>query len=173
MKLIPKPLPGEYDPYAIAYIDHLPDDGNIFHHLRRNGELMTAFFRSLPAGKWEHRYAPGKWTIKDILLHIIDDERIFAYRALRIARGDTTPLAGFDQEPYAVTGQANARSAESLLEEYVSVRNATLTLFENLPDEAWTRSGIANEHPVSVRALVYILGGHELHHLAVIKNKYL
>lgn len=173
MTLIPKPLPGEYDPYTIAYIKHLPDDGNLLHHLRSNGEMMTVFFRSLPREKWEYRYAPGKWTIKDILLHIIDDERIFAYRALWIARGDTTPLAGFDQEPYAVAGKANDRSAESLLEEYTAVRKATLTLFENLPGDAWNRTGTANDHPVSVRALAYILAGHELHHLGVIKEKYL
>ena len=105
-------------------------------------------------------------------MHIIDDERIFAYRALRFARNDKTPLPGFDQEPYALESKANERSVESLLEEYSAVRNATLALFENLPDEAWMRIGTANDHAVSVRALIYHIAGHELHHLNIIREKY-
>jgi len=173
MNLIQKPLPGEYDPYAIMYVKLLPDDGRIFHHLRTNAEMIKQFFLSLTPEQWMHRYAEGKWTIKEILLHIIDDERIYAYRALRIARNDTTPLPGFDQDPYVVTSKANERSVESLLDEYTTVRNATLSLFENLPNDAWMRSGTANNHSVTVRALIYHLAGHELHHLNIIKEKYL
>lgn len=173
MKHIPKPEPGEYDPYAIMYVKLLPDDGLILKHLRENGEMMKHFFLSIPKDKWEHRYATGKWTIKEILLHIIDGERIFAFRALWFARNDKTALPGFDQDPYVVESKANDRSVESLLEEYTSVRNSTLSLFENLPDEAWMRSGIANDHSVTVRALIYQLAGHELHHLNIMKEKYL
>ena len=173
MNLIQKPLPGEYDPYAIMYVKLLPDDGRILDHLRTNAEMSKQFFRSLTPQQWMHRYAEGKWTIKEILLHIIDDERIYAYRALRIARNDATPLPGFDQDPYVVESKANERSTESLLNEYTTVRNATLSLFENLPDDAWMRSGTANDHSVTVRALIYHLAGHELHHLNIIKEKYL
>lgn len=173
MKIIPKPEPGEYDPYAIMYVKLLPDDGMILQHLYNNRQMIDKFLSALTPEQWMHRYAEGKWTIKEILLHIIDDERIFAYRALWIARGDTTPLPGFDQDPYVVTSRANERSTESLLEEYASVRNATLTLFGNLPDDAWMRRGTANDHAVTVRALIYILAGHELHHLNIIKEKYL
>jgi uncharacterized damage-inducible protein DinB len=173
MKIIMKPEPGEYDPNAIMYAKLLPDDGMILQHLYNNRQMIDKFLSALTPEQWMHRYAEGKWTIKEILLHIIDDERIFAYRALRIARGDTTPLPGFDQDPYVVTSRANERSTGSLLEEYASVRNATLTLFGNLPDDAWMRSGTANDHSVTVRALIYHLAGHELHHLNIIREKYL
>ncbi|MFA6469669.1 MAG: DinB family protein [Bacteroidota bacterium] len=173
MILIPKPLPGEYDPYAIMYIKLLPDDGRIIEHLQTNGDAMIRFLRTLTPAQWLHRYAEGKWTIKEILLHIIDDERIFSYRALRFARNDSTALPGFDQDPYVVTSKANDRTPESLLEEYRTVRNATISLFSNLPEDAWLRSGTANNHAVTVRALIYHLAGHELHHLNIIKTKYL
>jgi uncharacterized damage-inducible protein DinB len=173
MKIIQKPEPGEYDPYAIMYIKLLPDDGMILQHLYTNRKEIDALLIRLTEEQWLHRYAEGKWTIKEILLHIIDDERIFAYRALCIARGDTTPLPGFDQDPYVVTSRANERSVGSLLEEYASVRNATLTLFGNLPDDVWLRRGTANDHTVTVRALLYHLAGHELHHLNIIREKYL
>ena len=173
MKIIPKPLPGEYDPYAIMYIKLLPDDGLILRHLRTNAETTIQLLRSLTAEQWMHRYAAGKWTVKEILLHIIDDERIYAYRALRFARNDATKLPGFDQDPYAAASKANERSPESLMDEYTAVRNSTLSLFENLPDDAWMRSGTANNHSVTVRALIYHLAGHELHHLNILKEKYL
>jgi uncharacterized damage-inducible protein DinB len=173
MKLITKPEPGEYDPYALMYISLLPDDGMILQHLYNNRQMIDRFLMTLTPEQWMHRYAEGKWTIKEILLHIIDDERIYAYRSLRIARGDVTPLPGFDQDPYVITSRANERSTQSLLEEYASVRNATLTLFGNLPDDAWMRRGTANDHTVTVRALIYHLAGHELHHLNIIKERYL
>lgn len=173
MKFISKPRPDEYDPYAIMYINLLPDDGLVLQHLAENAEMMKKFFLSLPKEKWEYRYAPGKWTIKEILLHIIDDERIYAYRALRFARNDATELPGFDQDPFALYSQANDRSIESLIEEYSAVRASTILLFKNLPEEAWMRGGKANDHFVTVRALVYHLAGHELHHWNIIKEKYL
>jgi uncharacterized damage-inducible protein DinB len=173
MKIILKPLPYEYDPYSIMYIKLLPDDGLVLKHLRTNAEVTTTLLLSLTSEQWMHRYAEGKWTIKEIVLHIIDDERIYVYRALRFARNDKTELPGFDQDPYVAASRANERSVESLLEEYRSVRNATLSLFENFPDDVWMRSGTANNHSVTVRALLYHLAGHELHHLNIIKEKYL
>jgi uncharacterized damage-inducible protein DinB len=173
MRVIPKPQPGEYDPYAIMYIKLLPDDGLILKHLEENGKAARTFFLSIPKNRLEYRYAPGKWTIKEILLHVIDDERIYAYRALRFARADSTPLPGFDQEPYAVRSKANERTMESLVKEFLTVRKATLSLFSYLPEEALMRGGTANDHYVSVRALLYHLAGHEAHHINIIKQKYL
>ena len=173
MKLIPKPLPGEYDPYTIMYIKFLPDDGKVLQYLEENAKHIKQFLLALPREKWEYSYAPRKWTLKEILLHIIDDERIYAYSALRFARNDTTELPGFDQDPYAVHSKANERSIESLLDEYSAVRRSTIALFQHLPDDAWLRGGTANNHYVTVRALIYHLAGHELHHLNIIKEKYL
>lgn len=173
MKLIPKPQAGEYAPYAIMYIKLLPDDGLLFKHLRDAIETSSNFYRSIPADKLDKPHKTGEWTIKEILLHVIDDERIYAYRALRAARHDETELAGFDQEQYVPYSEANSRSLDSLLEEFTSVRLATLSLFENLPDAAWERAVVANGHLVTVRALAYHLAGHELHHIESIKENYL
>jgi uncharacterized damage-inducible protein DinB len=172
-KKIFKPAPGEYDPYTIMYIDRVPDDGLIMTHLADNSAQMDLFLRSLPADTLEYRYAPGKWTIKEILLHIIDAERIFTYRALRFARTDATPLSGYDQDPYVAASNANSRSLDNLLREFTCVRQSTIALFSSLADEAWMRTGTANNAAVSVRALAYIIAGHELHHLNIIKEKYL
>lgn len=166
-------MPGEYDPYAIVYIQLLPDDGMILKHLRSNGRMVEQLLRSLTPEEWVFRYAEGKWTIKEILLHMIDDERIYSYRALRFARNDSTELPGFNQDPYVIESKANERTAASLMEEYAAVRNATISLCENLPEEAWMRGGRADNHPTTVRALIYHLAGHELHHMNIIKEKYL
>jgi len=129
--------------------------------------------KSIPEDKLYYRYDEGKWTIKEILVHIIDDERIYAYRALRFARKDSTELAGFDQENYAVNSGANKRSIESILHEFETVRKATISLFESFTDEALTSSGIANGNKVSVRALGYHIAGHEKHHVNIIRERYL
>lgn len=173
MKVIKKPEANEYDPYAIMYIKLLPDDGFILEHLRENGEAAREFFLSIPDDRLGYRFAPGKWTIKEILLHIIDDERIYAYRALRFARADETSLPGFDQEPYAVQSNANNRTMEDLVDEFLTVRKATISLFTYMPEEALMRGGTANNHYVTVRALLYHLAGHELHHRNIVKERYL
>jgi uncharacterized damage-inducible protein DinB len=172
MKLILKPVSGEYPPYTSMYIDLLPDDGLVLQHLEENLKKMQYFILSLPENKLDFRYAIDKWTIKEILVHIIDDERIYSYRALRFARNDKTELPGFEQDDYAVYSSANNRTIESILEEYESVRRSTLSLFKNLPDEAFLRSGTANNNPVTVRALIYHIAGHELHHMNIIKRNY-
>jgi uncharacterized damage-inducible protein DinB len=128
---------------------------------------------SLPEDKLFYRYATGKWTIKDILVHISDDERIYAYRALCFARNDQTVLPGFEQDKYARYAQAGARTLPDILGEFITVRKATVSLFESLPAEAFTRQGVANSHKVSVRALAYHIAGHELHHINIIKERYL
>ena len=172
MRAIPKPAAGEYPPYAAMYIDLLPDDGRVLAHLEEQGHLVAEFFRALPPDRHTYRYAPGKWTPKEILLHVVDDERIYACRALRFARGDETELPGFDQDPFAAASGADARSLESLLAEHAAVRTSTLCLFDNLPDAAWMRSGVANGARVTVRALAWHMAGHELHHLRILRERY-
>jgi len=173
MKRIQKPPEGEYSPYAIMYIKLLPDDGLVLKHLKENYKKVNQFILSLHPDKLTYRYAENKWTIKEILVHIMDDERIYAYRALRIARNDKTPLPGFEQEDYIPFTRANQRSLASIFREYKTVRNATLSLFSSLSNEDLLRVGTANDHPVSARALAYHIAGHELHHLNIIAERYL
>lgn len=164
--------PNEYNPYYQTYIDnsiHL----ELISGLQKNHEMVLMFLRSIPENKYEYRYAVGKWTIKEMLLHIIDTERIFSYRALCIARLDQTLLPGFDQDAYVEPSRANNRSFESLLNEYKSVRQATLTLFENFDDQMLLATGTASNSCISVRALGFIIIGHENHHCKVIKDLYL
>jgi uncharacterized damage-inducible protein DinB len=173
MRKIDKPGEGEYAPYAIMYIGLLPDDGRILDHLRENYRRTKELILSLPAEKLTYRYAAAKWSIKEILLHLSDDERIYAYRALRFARNDATELPGFEQDDYAAVSGADARSAASLLRELGTVRRATLSLFAGLDEDALLRAGVANGHRMSVRAAAYHIAGHELHHIDVIRKRYL
>ncbi|MBX2876106.1 MAG: DinB family protein [Saprospiraceae bacterium] len=175
MRSIPKPAPEEYPAYSHIYLDLMADDGRVLDHMWDNFLSIKALASSLSEEQLQYRYAEGKWTIKEILVHLIDDERIYTYRALRFARNDQTDLPGFDQEHYARFSDANQRSIESILEEYEAVRQATLQMYEYLPEEALMRGGTADgpEHYRSVRAFIYHLAGHELRHLNIIKEKYL
>src|SRR5262245_62166765 len=169
MRKVKKPQTGEFPPYAIMYIGLLPDDGMVLKHLKNNLKAVKVLMQSLPEEKLLYRYQEGKWTIKEVLAHIIDDERIYAYRALRFARHGATELPGFEQDDYARYCGANDRSIQDILKEYAAVRNSTITLFQGLPEEAFSRTGVANKNPVTVRALAYHIAGHELHHLNIIK----
>ena len=173
MKKIEKPLEGEYAPYTIMYIGLLPDDCLVLKHLEDNLKATTDFILSLPEEKLKHRYAEGKWTIKEILAHIVDDERIYAYRALRFARDDKTELPGFEQDDYAIHSGANERDIRDILREFATVRRATISLFEGLDREALLRVGVADGKVMSVRAAAYHIAGHELHHINIIKEHYL
>ncbi|HTY10734.1 MAG TPA: DinB family protein [Bacteroidota bacterium] len=170
---IDKPNEGEYAPYAIMYISLLPDDGDVISHLRNNLAAVKSFIVSLPGEKLTYRYAPDKWTIKEVLVHVMDTERIFAYRALRFARNDKTALPGYEQNDYVPYSRANDRSIDNIFREYSAVRVATLSLLESLSGDDFLRSGIANGNPASVRALAYQIAGHELHHMKIIKERYL
>ncbi|MCB0173157.1 MAG: DinB family protein [Anaerolineae bacterium] len=172
MTLIPKPQEGEYAPYTIMYIGLLPDDGRVLAHLQDNLQTMLSFIRSFPAERLTYRWAEGEWTIKEILVHVSDDERIYAYRALRFARGDATELPGFEQDEYVPYSKANERDIEDILAEYSSVRQATLTLFKSFDADALKRAGVSNDHVMSVRAAAYHIAGHELHHLNSIRENY-
>lgn len=175
MRIINRPLKNEYPAYSQSYFDLIDEDSNIFDLLQNNLIELKNLILNLPEDKLNFRYAEGKWTIKEILVHLIDDERIYVYRALRFARNDKTELPGFDENLYTKYSSANTRSVESIFSEYESVRNATITFFENIPEEALLRTGIAegkvNER--SVRAYLYHIMGHELQHIKMIKEKYL
>lgn len=171
MRLVARPDVGEFAPYTVEYFDLVPGD-NVLQHMETCLRSTPAFFMSLPEELLANPHQPGEWTVKEILQHISDDERIYAYRTLRFARNDLTELPPFDQEIVAAHSGANDRSLGSLLDEYDTVRKSTLSLFEGLPDEAMTRTGIANGNPMSVRAAAFHIAGHELHHLLSIRTNY-
>src|SRR4051794_32094805 len=132
MRIIPKPVPGEYPSYAIMYINRLPDDGLLLKHLEDDFIVSKQFILSIPEKKLLSSYAPGKWTIKEVLVHIIDDERIYGYRAMCFGRNEKKELPGFEQDEYAANSGANERSIESILEEYEAVRYSTIALYNGL-----------------------------------------
>lgn len=172
MKTIQKPVPGEYAPYTIAYMDTVPNDGLLFQHLEESGAVIADYLRSLPQDKLTTPHAADEWTVQEVLSHVIDTERIFAYRALRIARKDYTDLPGFEQADYVPYSGANSRGLDDMLEEFSTVRAATLTLLNSFNDAAWERVGSASKNPLSVRAAAYIIAGHALYHLSSIKENY-
>lgn len=165
--------PHEYARYYDSYIANVSAEYSLLEELEISIHRFIKFVRELPMDKFDYRYAEGKWTIKDILLHLIDAERIFAYRALRFARNDQTELVGFEENDYVTVAQANFRSIQDLLTEFLTVRNATLTLFKSFDQEMMLRSGIASNNPVSVRALGFIIIGHQNHHQRVFEERYL
>ncbi len=161
-----RPDASEHAAVYAAYVARVPDVG-------ARASLATgldAFATALDGA--DHAYAPGKWTVRQVVQHVADAERIFATRALRIARGDATPLPGFDENTYADATAGDTRPLSSVLAELRAVRAATLALVDGLPDEAWSRVGTASGHAVSVRALVWITAGHALHHEAVLRERY-
>ena len=172
MQEVQKPKEGEYKPYYEHYINLVEGNSFRLHRLRINYEELRAFILFLPKQKLEYRYREEKWTIKEILVHLIDTERIFAYRALRVARNDKHDLRSFDPELYVPFSNANARSVENILEEYEAIRKSTYLLFTSFDEVAWERIGLADMNPLSVRAALYIIIGHEMHHLNIIRERY-
>jgi hypothetical protein len=166
-----RPQPGEYAAYYEKYVSLIPGDA-ILNILERQSQETAALLSDRKEAEGDLRYGPGKWSVKEVLGHVIDAERVFAYRALRVARNDKTPMEGFEQDDYVKYGPFGQCSLPALVEEFVSVRNATLTLFRGLNEAAWTRRGVANKNEVSVRALAYIIAGHELHHRRILQEKY-
>jgi uncharacterized damage-inducible protein DinB len=155
------------------YINLVPDDGNLLIHLEDIFSETEEMISPLTNEKMEYRYAPGKWTIKDMLVHMSDAERIFIYRALRFSRGDETPLPGFEESEYAKYTGANDREKEEILREFSLVRESSIAFIETLSDEALNRKGSANGYPVSVRLLVNVIYGHHKHHLNILRERYL
>ncbi len=167
-----RPDSTEYAPYFGKYISLVAGD-DIVKGLSDQNENTMTLLRGLSESQGELRYAPGKWSIKEVVGHLIDAERIFAYRALRIARNDQTPLASFDENNYVANSKYGERQLADLADEFEIVRKANLYLFKHLDDEASKRRGISNNDGISVRALAYITAGHELHHLGIIRSRYL
>lgn len=167
-----RPQSGEYAPFYGTYISLVESD-NIVATLSAQADETTAMLSGVPESKGDHRHEPGKWSIKQVLGHLNDSERIFAYRALRIARDDSKPLQGFEQNDYVESGGFERRSLSGLVEEFRAVRRSTLFLLEDLDPEAWQRRGVANQNEVTVRAIAWIIAGHELHHRSILKAKYL
>ena len=167
---IGRPEPGEYAPYYDRYISLIPGT-DILGTLDSQRRQMLLLLSGRDDADGDFRYAPDKWTAKQVLGHVCDTERIFAYRALRFSRGDSTPIEGFEQDDYVRNGPFTRPLAE-LIEDYIAVRRATLSLFRNLDEAAWTRRGVANKNEVTVRALAYITAGHELHHRRILEEKY-
>jgi len=169
---ISRPEETEYLPYYGKYVSLVPG-GNILEVLSRQLDETLALLRSVPEARAGFRYAEGKWSVKELVGHMIDTERIFAYRALRFARNDGTPLPGYEQDDYIRNASFDACALADLAAEFESVRRSTLFLFKHLDAEAWTRIGVASESEVSVRALAYIIAGHELHHRGILRDRYL
>ncbi len=168
---IARPEPGEYNPYYERYISLIAGN-DILGTLEAQRRQTLLLLSGRDEADGNFRYAPDKWNAKEVLGHVCDTERIFAYRALRIARGDQTPLAGFDEKDYARNGPFGQRPLAEIIEDYIAVRRATITLLRNLDEAAWMRRGVANLHEISVRALGYIIAGHELHHRRMLEEKY-
>jgi hypothetical protein len=167
-----KPERSEYDPYYEKYISLITEDG-LLDVLESQSSELAELIGPVPEEKGTFAYGDGKWTIKEVISHLIDGERMFAYRIFRISRGDKTPIEGFEQDGYIENAHANGRKFEDLLTEFRLLREANMHFFRNLRDEAWLRTGIANNVEISVRALAFIMAGHIRHHLIILKSRYL
>jgi uncharacterized damage-inducible protein DinB len=167
-----KPAKEEFLPYYGRYID-LVESGDVLSTLTRQMAETQALLRSLPSSVSTYRYAPGKWSVNEMIGHLIDSERIFCARALRFARNDPTPLPGFEQDDYVRNSSFDSYPLADLASELATLRASTVFLFQHLNEDAWMRRGTTNGAEVSVRALAYIIAGHELHHRGILTTRYL
>jgi uncharacterized damage-inducible protein DinB len=167
-----RPQPDELAPYFFTYIDKAVGD-DPFETIKNQFEECRQFFSTISEEKSQHTYAPGKWTIRQVLNHVTDTERAFVFRALWFARGFDTPLPSFDQEISSAGADADAISWSAHVEEFLRVRLATISFFQNLPPAAWMRKGTAGGNPFTVRALAFIIPGHVTHHLNIVRERYL
>lgn len=167
-----RPNKNEYAAYYETYVS-LVEETDIVSAMQNQAEELHGLFSPMSDEKGLYRYAVGKWSIKQLLGHLIDGERVFAYRALRFARADKTELAGFDQDPYIENANFDEVKLSDLLDELLFLRKANTLFFNNLSEEAWNRTGVACENEISVRAVAFILVGHIRHHLNILKEKYL
>jgi uncharacterized damage-inducible protein DinB len=172
MNAATRPAVTEYaQPYA-NYVANVPES-DILTAIEQQSVETQKLLASLDETKAAYRYAEGKWSVKEVIGHFIDAERIFAFRALAIARGETQPLPGFEEEDYVRNASFDSWKLGDLAEHYALVRRSNIVLFHNLPDEAWTRRGIASDFPITVRAIAWIIVGHERHHVKVLRERYL
>jgi uncharacterized damage-inducible protein DinB len=169
---VARPRSSEYAPFYAGYVAGVPD-GDLIALLEQQATETVALLGAISDDKAQHRYAPGKWSIREVLGHITDAERVFTYRALTFARADAGPLPSFDENAWAAASSAGRRTMKQLLAEYRAVRAATVALFGTFTEEEFARSGVASKNPVTVRALAYIVAGHERHHIRILRERYL
>lgn len=167
-----RPGADEYGPGVADYIARVTDDEDIQAVLSSQLDLVVARLNDIPEARGDYRYAPGKWTIKEVIGHLSDAERVFSYRGLRFGRGDSTPLPGYEENDYVPAMQAGRLALSDLVGEWADVRRATIALFRTLPSSSWDRRGIASNQQISVRALAYAIAGHVRHHLEVLDSRY-
>ena len=170
--MIEKPEPGEHAPYYSRYINLVPP-GDVIGILRTQVEGTLATLNGISESASLRRYEDGKWSIREVVGHLTDTERIFAYRALRFARNDDAALPGFEQDDYIRAANFDRRPWDGLIREFEAVRRSNIYFFEGLDEAAWLRRGVASGHEITVRALAYIIAGHELHHMAILRHRYL
>lgn len=167
-----RPAPSEYDSYYARYIGRVPD-GPVVETLSMQGKTFNVFLRELPEEMASHRYAPGKWTVAEVLGHVIDAERVFGYRAVHFARGASGAIPGMDQDEWASTAPYSSRSLSSMVEELYLLRGSNVRQFEAFDTQVLDRTGMASGCVFSVRSLLYIMAGHEAHHMAILRERYL
>lgn len=167
-----RPKSDEHVPYYSAYIDRVPD-GDIVEILKNDTPETLSFLRAIPEARWDYRYAPDKWSVRQIVGHLADGERVFQYRAWRFSRADRIPVPGFDENLYVANAPFENVSMPDLIDEFEALRRASILLFGSMTEEAMARRGIANEHELSVRAIAFIIAGHVTHHLGVLRERYL
>jgi hypothetical protein len=165
-----RPDQSEYAPFYAGYVAKVPDSGPLGMLTAQIAALEN--IRRLPEDRGNHRYADGKWTVKELVGHIADSERVFTYRLVRIARGDQTPMPGFDENAWAKTAPHGHRTMPAVVDELIAVRRATLALIESLDETSIGNTGVANNNPVSARAICWVLAGHTQHHLDILKERY-
>lgn len=170
--VIERPGADEYAPAFERYVSRVPE-GDVMASLARQKQELPAALASVRDEGERYRYAPGKWSVREVVGHVVDTERVMAYRALCVARGEAASLPGFDENAYAVHSTSDQYPLRELLDEFAQVREANLALFRHLSPEAWLRRGLANQNPISVRALAWVIVGHARHHIAVLEQHYL
>jgi hypothetical protein len=166
-----RPEAAEYAPHYHPYIARVPD-GDIVELLRAGGRELLDGIGRIPEERGGHRYGPDKWTIREVIGHVIDAERIFSYRALRFARADQTLLPGFDENEFVKTAGSDQRTLADLAREFAAVRESSVLMFDSFPDQVWARSGTASGVAMSVRAAAYVVAGHPRHHLTILRERY-
>lgn len=167
------PGPSEYPEFFAKYVAKVQPDCDPVKKLEEQLAEVLALLKPLNQGTQLHRYAPAKWSVRDMVGHMIDAERVFSYRTMRIARGDTTPLPGFDENPYVEAAEADRCDWHLLLDEFTHVRLASMLMLGRLPGAAWTRTGTASDATISVRAMAYVMIGHVAHHMEILRERYL
>lgn len=166
-----RPEPSEHSPYYGTYVGLVPA-GDVVETLSTQHDTTLSLLRSLSEHQGGFRYAPGKWSVREVIGHLADTERIFTYRALRFARKDETPLPGFDENSYVANSRLDDRTISSLCDEFEAVRRASILLFASFDADEWMRRGTANANAMSVRALAWVCAGHEAHHLGILRSRY-